>query len=438
MPFSRIADFEKSFPGIKKLTPHQKEIALEVFNNAKKRGFEDGRAIAQAISAARRFKGSDELRTRVLSLASLDVNETDLENMEFQVLKVGEFYDQRYGVFKITEEKLQNLKQNFDQNVLGVELALDVNHEPEKGALAWVKSLEVKGGVLWAKFKDFTEEGKKYFLDKVYRYFSVEFGPFERVEGGKKMTIKDVLRGIALTNRPVIKGMQPTFLAEDMKEPNSPSKKAMSVQAIKLFAENLLSREKVSKEDKLALRSMLTILSDDEKVEVEELVEKVEAKVEEAPAEASKEEPKEEPKEPEAAAAAELSEANKKLAEQAKEIEALKAAEKKRVTDDRVKSLTLSETTRTGFSAELSEKVNEFIVGLSDEQFDKFSDLVKSVTSVSDAMLAEMGSHMMPEHKKDMDSKLAEAAKLAEKYEKEGMAKHLAVEKAQKEVMAVK
>lgn len=407
---------------------------MEVFNSAKRAGDDDGMAIAKAISTARRMSKYSEKQITVTSLATFEVSDAELETKEFEVLRVGEFYDSRYGVFKITEEKLLALKRNFDDKVLGIEVALDVNHDPEHRAFAWLKSLEVKGSSLYAKFKDFSEEGKKYFLDKMYKYFSVEFGPFERAEGGKKTTIKDVLRGIALTNRPVIKNMQPTFLSEEVEPHNS--KPSMNVQAIKLFAEDLLSREKITKDDTRALRSMIAVLSEDEKAEVASTADEVEEKAKES--EAAPAEKPEESKEPEAASAAELSEANKKLAEQAKEIESLKASEKARIVKERVEALTLSETNKTGFSKELSEKVTGFVSSLSDELFTQFSELIKGVVSIPEAMLAEKGHGMMPEKKEDMDKMMGEVAKLAAQYEKDGMKKHLAVEKAQKEVFGKK
>lgn len=468
MPFKHVNDFEKSFPAVLKLSPKRKRLALEVFNQSKNQGDDDATAIAKALSTAKRLKLGEDATLRVLSLAALELTDEELANMEFQVLRTGEFYDARYGVFKVTDERLLNLKRNFDSEILGVGVALDLNHEPEHKAYAWVKALTIRGGGLWATFKDFTEEGKKFFLDKAFRYFSVEFGPFERAEGGKKMTVKDVLRGIALTNRPVIKGMEPTFLAEGV-ETNSRKKNTMSVQAIKLFAANLQGRAVVSKEDKTALNSMVAILSEDEKEGVAVEVAEVEKKPEEAPtaekkpeevaaAEGGKdgeackmpdggagkfakgkcmsEKDYSEMKASEAKDGTTLSEMEVKLAEAAKTIDALKASEAKRVQADRVKALTLSEENKTGFSAELNEKVSSFVVELSEEEYAKFSELVKSVTTVTEAMLSEMG------HAKNTTSsneeKNKQAVELAEKMAKEkNLPMHVALAEAYKQLNLV-
>jgi len=465
MPFSKVSDFVKSFPAAKSLSPLQRKVALNVFNGAKEAGDDDRVAIAKAISAAKKSKsmGSQDFRRdgrkdgssgetfRMLSLAGpIDPSDASLEEMEFEVCRTGEFYDQRYGVFKVDEDKLRRIKSNFDDGILGVDIALDVNHDPDKGAYAWIKSLEVRGNALWAKFHKFTEEGKRSFLDQVFRYFSVEFGPFDTVRDGKKVTVRDVLRGIALTNRPVIKSMRPTFLAEGIQEDKSQkTKDNMSVTAIKLFAENLKSRVKVSKDDTLALKSMVALLSEDEAAEVEEVVSEVEQKSEESVAEEkkaedeNKTEAKEEDAAEEVAKEAELSESTKLASENmklAEEVKTLRAAELKRTVADRVGLLTLSEKNLTGFSSKLSTKVSDFVSGLTDGQFSEFRELVSGVSTVKREMLSEIGSDVVSETGDidDVDAQLSEVSKKAAEYEKTGMTHLASIEKAQKEVFGAK
>lgn len=375
----------------------------------------------------------------------------ELENTEFEVLRVGEFNDPRYGVFQITEERLQTLKANFDANVLDIDVALDVNHQPEKGAFAWLKSLEVRNGKLIARFKDFTEEGKRLFKEKIYKYFSVEFAPFTTVMDGKKVTIKDVLKGIALTNRPVIKGMKPTFLSEGVEEPIIHYSDMMS---IKVFAEHVLQRG-AKREDLDSISLMMATLSEDEREEVKEVVDRVEAEVQKAEAESPKEEPKEgeeekgeedkkpeegeeKPAEGDAVAAAELAEKDKKLAEVEAKLAEYEKKDRETKLSERVSTVTLSEGNLTGFTKAEVELVTAFSESLTDEQFAQFSELVKKVRTIDESMLSELGHGKevikASEGEDDEDSMLAEAAKLAQKYESDGMAKHLAVEKAQKEV----
>ena len=442
MPYNAISQFKKSFPAIAKLTPKQQRTALEVFNGLIGEGDDEGTAIAKAIATARRGgKLSEDMNSRrVMSLADINIVEEDLSQTEFQVLRVGEFYDRRYGQFKITEQILQDIKRNFDDYVLGIDVALDTNHEPEKGAKAWISSLEVRDGGLWAKFKDFTSEGEQFFREKIYRYFSVEYGTFEKVVNGKKVTIRNVLRGIALTNRPVIKEMQPTFLSEQAK--SSLTLKTNHMSAIKVLGERLLQRDKLAKQDADDFKTAFAALSEDEQAEAQEVADQVEAKAEaDAAAEAEAEKAKaegaeggEEGKTPEEVEAAELAETKKVLAEKDKELAELRKREETRELSEFVTSVMLSTENLTGFSEAVKSEVQSFSEGLSSEQREQFAQIVKKVQTVDTGFFSEQGSGQGGVEEGDEDTKLAEVQTLAEQYEKEGLAKHDAIAKAQKEV----
>ncbi len=454
MPYRNVPSFEKDFPQIKDLTPEQKRTAWEVFESAKNAGDDDGTAIAKAISTAQRVKAS-ELPTRLLSLAEIPISEQQLENTEFQVLRVGEFYDPRYKTFRIDEALLQQLKDNFDAKVLGVDVALDVNHAPENGAYAWIKSLSIRNGGLWATFKDITATAQQYFREKIYKYFSVEFAPFETVQDGKKVTIKNVLRGIALTNRPVIKGMQPTFFSETA---NKSLFKSRSMNALKVFAEHVVQRGRVTKEDVAAAKLMFASLSEEEQTEAKPAVDQVEAeavKTEQADADKAKadadakaaEDAKkaEDEKKPEEVKAAELSTARTQLAEANAKIAKFEEEKASFQLAESVKSVTFSDNNLTGFSAQLAEeKVKPFLATLSDEQRAQFGELVKAVTTIDKTMLAEVGGgaagNIDDSKEKTDDEMLAEAEKKAKEYmEKDPkMAYADALVKAQKEVFAKK
>lgn len=376
-------------------------------------------------------------------LANLDFqvdeefDDMTLTQKKFEILKVGEFTDARYGKFEITEEKLLTLKKNFDDNVVKLDIALDLNHDPTGGAFAWINTLSVEGGKLFMTLKDITEEGRKILKQKVFKYFSVEFAPFDTIIDGKKATIKDVLRGVALTNRPVIKGMQPTFLSEDVN--NSLNNQTMSF--IVKLADDLLSRDKVTKQDAAFLRASLDEAPEEEKTdEVEEKVAEVEAKAEKAEADADEEEKstkaekaegeeEEKADEVEAVKAAEvsvkLSEANTKIAK-------LEAKESQREVADCVKSLMLSEENKKGFSKDAYEDLSGFVATLSDEQREQFAKLVPKAVDAT-KLSEEIGSHEVGVSNTE-DAKLAEAAKLAEVKVKGGMAADEAVREAQKEV----
>lgn len=385
--------------------PASQEIGLFIFMPSKNKP-EKKKIAAQEV-------------VRFMSLAV--VKDADLEETAFEVLRTGEFHDNRYGKFEITEEKLLALKKNFEENVLEVEVALDVNHEPENGAFAWLKSLEVrdvgdgKKG-LFARFKDFTEDGKKFFREKIYKYFSVEFGPFSKVEDGKKVSIKDVLRGIALTNRPVIKGMQPTFLSEI----SNYSSHDMTI--IKTLADELLKRDSVSKDDVAMLKKAYELAEGDmpaeEQVEAQAAVEQVEAKAEaSAEAEAKDAEAKakaeadaaeaakaeaEKANNPEALQAAEktLVEVNAKLAEANATVAKLQEEKQARTLAERADALILSEKSEgKGFSAVNKDAVTAFVKTLSDEQYTQFAELLPKYAMANLAELGATGAGILPDAK---------------------------------------
>ena len=378
-----------------------------------------------------------------------EIKDKDIETTEFEILKVGEYHDPRYGKFKITNDLLKKLKENFDTNVLDIDVAVDVNHEASKGAFAWIKQLSVRGDSLFMSIKEISQEGKKILKDKIFKYFSVEFAPFTKVVNGKKTTFENVLRGVALTNRPVIKGMRPTFLSEDI---NNLLSSDMSI--FKLFADDLCDRSHISNRDVDLARAMFDELPEEEKEEAKEALEEVEAKVEgeepEAEAEAEEkeepaEEPAEEPKEAEATEeeaeekpeekpeeeaeeepaeeeaeeeakepeAAEASEVMTKLAEANKELDGLKAREAERVLAERTTSLMFSDSNAIGFADGVKDEVQEFVKTLSDSQYESFKGLLDKVVN-TDKFLSEAGHSELISTGSTEDKILALAEELLE------------------------
>lgn len=132
---------------------------------------------------------------------------------EVQIARVGSWDHPQYGRFGISEEVLQQFVDNFYAKVRGVELAVDVSHQPDNGAVGWFRDLYKRGQELWARI-EWTETGAKLLRDGTYRYFSPEFVVSHTdPETGAKL--KNVLQGGGLTNRPFIKGMAPVMLSED-------------------------------------------------------------------------------------------------------------------------------------------------------------------------------------------------------------------------------
>jgi hypothetical protein len=133
---------------------------------------------------------------------------------EVQVLKTGTFFDKRYGQFEITASMLQTIKQNYDTDVRRLELSFDYMHDSENVAAGWVKGLELRetGTQLWAQV-EWTPAGTKKLADKEFRYVSADFAQ-NYIDNETLKEYGPCLLGAALTNRPVIKGMDPITLTE--------------------------------------------------------------------------------------------------------------------------------------------------------------------------------------------------------------------------------
>jgi phage I-like protein len=128
-----------------------------------------------------------------------------------QILRTGQFYDPRYGDFPITSQMLASMKKNFDDKVLGVDIAADYAHESDKQAAGWFRGLELRenGTELWAQM-EWTVTGRRVLSEKEFRYLSADFSPDYQNNETKK-TFGPTLRGAGLTNRPVIKDMAPVI-----------------------------------------------------------------------------------------------------------------------------------------------------------------------------------------------------------------------------------
>lgn len=398
MPFSKVEDFERSFPAVKELTAEQKSTALEVFNSCKDAGEDDEASIKKALDAAKKL--AEETFEFLSEIRWSEVSESQLENTEFEILRVGKFHDSRYGTFPITTALLHELVNNFNQNVLGTEVAVDVNHDSSKGAISWIKTLRVMNNKVLATLKDYSEEGKKLFREKIFKYFSVEFSPLEKVDEstGRKVTIKNVLRGLAVTNRPVIKGMRPAFFSEDI---NLQFNVPILMENFKLFAELLGSKKSVTKEEVSTLKAMHAKLSEDEQKQTQSQVTDAEKKVaDEAAAEAKAKEEADAKAKADAEAganggvsAAEFAELKRQNGEKDKRLAQLELAEHERENTKRVEGLMLSEAGIPGFTknAETIKALSEFVSTLTPAQYVQFSELVGKVSVVSKTQLSELG-----------------------------------------------
>lgn len=331
----------------------------------------------------------------------------------FEVARCGDYYDWRYGNFSVTPDLLAALKANFDAGILGIKVALDMNHEPEHRAMAWIAELKCDDKTLCARFEDWTPEGEKSVRDGEFRYFSIEFEPLEiPAEDGVKV-VPDVLKGVALTNRPVLKGMEGTFAEKERTEIiNQPSpvvgdKKEAMKTLVKKFAERILAAEKATKSDAEHFSALLADLPEADRAELKEFSDKVTAKV----AESEKVELAE--KEKAGDTTKQLADMSKRLTDSEKMTATLLAEKKEREEETVISSMILSETNLKGFPAAQKEVVAKLVKEVGVENARKFSEALKLAVDMT-GKTTEIG------HGKEVAATAvdAEATKLAEERHK--------------------
>lgn len=139
---------------------------------------------------------------------------------KYQILKVGEFLHTATGErVKITPEHLKSIKANFDKGTRGIDVATNYEHGRSAAhgtkASGWFSSLTIEGSgsELWAEI-DWTPQASEELKSREWRYFSPELS-FDYLDNMKGTKHGAALTGGALTNVPVIKGMEPLAASEN-------------------------------------------------------------------------------------------------------------------------------------------------------------------------------------------------------------------------------
>lgn len=142
---------------------------------------------------------------------------------EIQIMRVGNWNHPQYGEFNITSDMLDDFIKNFQENKRGIDLAVDINHEPNHKAVGWIKNLVKKGGDAVFATVEWTKEGLELVKSGAYKYFSPElFFSFRDEESGE--TIQNLLVGGAITNRPFFKRMKALAMSESGSNENGEKK----------------------------------------------------------------------------------------------------------------------------------------------------------------------------------------------------------------------
>ena len=445
MSFSKISEFEKSFPEIKDLTIEQKEKALDIFNALviTNDTIDEGEAVAIAISRAKKLE-ADELNKMVKPEKKNEFEMFKSKNLKASDVLIGKvellqgLNDPRFSTIEIlrtgrvqdrdldiTEDMLKAFVKNFHDNVYGSDIQVNLAHNREGEAAGWIRNVFISGDSLFAEI-DWTELGQEKIKKRQYRFTSAELA-LSTVHHKTGEQIDNVLIGVALTNIPAVKGLDAVQLSEDVQLfLNSYN----TMEKLKKLYVELSAKDKITKSEFLKFSEEAKKVEGEEKKEAEGLKTELEQKVEEEkPAvvpEKTEEEKKKEEEEKKVAEEAKKAEEEKKEAEkltekaqyvsladynrQKEEISKLQEKiEYKELCEKANDKLYLSEKNDIGFSTtEQLDEATNFMKSLSQAQQDKFIDLIGKVRTVDFSVIGSSNSLKKKEYTQEAVVELSE------------------------------
>lgn len=319
-------------------------------------------------------------------------------NKLFEIVTSAKQTDPRYNDFRFSKEQLEEMAYNFNNDLLGREIAVDLNHDEEGIALAWIKpdsmvvkeSSRLKGEYsLYAQLYRFTPKGEELLSTGAVRYFSIELKhKMDRFINNMKRKINNVIVGLALTNRPVVKDMAPTFSEDKFYNPNNMSKKELSEEEAKA-AEAEAQEEKDPKANTEEGEQPESENAEAEEAEAEESAEAEEAEAAElAEKIVSKIESKKSYSEAEVRAL--LAESVKTaVAEPMKKLNEMLVEARTSKLSANVDSLCLSEDKTVGLKAGSKDRVLSFVKKLSDSLAEEYFSIHENAFTKVD--LSERG-----------------------------------------------
>ena len=132
-------------------------------------------------------------------------------NQDIQILRASTIYDPRYGKVEITKSMLSEMVKNFENKTRGIDLMIDYGHNTDGEAAGWIQNLYLSEDEqeLWARV-EWTKGGQIALEEKRYLYISADFEKNYR-DNETLINHGTVLKGAALTNRPVVKRMTPAI-----------------------------------------------------------------------------------------------------------------------------------------------------------------------------------------------------------------------------------
>ncbi|MHA2047382.1 MAG: phage protease, partial [Candidatus Thorarchaeota archaeon] len=203
--------------------------------------------LTDVVPAPERYSGY------VVDLSSVQFEELgDAEASWVHALSLGSFKHPLWGEMSFTPERIQRFETNVNNNVRGIDIAIDYSHKNADEAAGWVRRAETRENGLWL-FVEWTKQAAQRIRDKEFRYFSSEFVDEWVSEAGQKF--KDVILGGGLTNRPFLKNLLPVNLSE-LYDEKEEEKEDESMELTELL-ETLGLSEEATEEDALAAIKLL-------------------------------------------------------------------------------------------------------------------------------------------------------------------------------------
>jgi len=175
------------------------------FVNDTLKGVEIGNGIMAVVGLLKVF-AIQSMDRSFLSLGNDDKNIKFSDSLPhiIELAKVVKGFHANYGEVELTSKMLQSFADNFDNEVVGVDLMIDYDHNQAKAA-GWIKSvfMSVDNDILYGEVK-WTPKGAQTLSDRDFRYFSPEFSlnyvhPHTGIQHGP------TLLGGGLVNRPFLK-----------------------------------------------------------------------------------------------------------------------------------------------------------------------------------------------------------------------------------------
>ena len=324
--------------------------------------------------------------------------------VSIQIMRTGKWNHPNYGPFQVTPNTLQQVVDNFKENVRGQDLPIDENHEPNHIALGRIRELELQDNnqKLFASI-ELTQLGAEKLGRGEYKYFSPEIVRKDTDnETGKPIT--NLLVGGAFTNRPYFKGMQALKYNEEVFDDDKDQEfyhfnEPTPMKKSKAILERLLASETMAQEDLDQIETVYSEENGEADPEVKGLYTQfnekkaniaAKAKADADAVEAAKKAAPVEGKFTDPATGETVSFAE--VVAMKDKLKTLEFAERKTKVTEEFSSFVFSETNKAGLVLDKSkDKMVNFAMTLDASQLVQFSDIMKGLTTEARTLFGETG-----------------------------------------------